>query len=113
MEIWHNPRCKKSRETLKRIENAGYTPQIRKYLEHPPSERELSQVVKLLGIKAEDLVRMTQKIYKDEFKGMDFSGHEWITIMTKNPKLIERPLVIDDNRAIIGRPPENVDALLR
>lgn len=112
MEIWHNPRCKKSRETLKRIEDAGYTPHIRKYLENPPSEREISHVVKMLGIKPFDLIRKTEKIYKEEFKGKDFSGHEWITIMTRNPKLIERPVVIDDNKAILGRPPENVDALL-
>lgn len=112
MEIWHNPRCKKSRETLKRIEDAGYTPQVRKYLENPPSERELSHVVKMLGIKPFDLIRKTEKIYKEELKGKDFSGHEWITIMTRNPKLIERPVVIDDNKAILGRPPENVDALL-
>jgi len=112
MEIWHNPRCKKSRETLKRIEDAGYTPQVRKYIEQPPSERELSQVVKMLGIKPFDLIRKTEKLYKEKFKGKDFSGHEWVTIMTLNPKLIERPVVIDGNKAILGRPPENVDILL-
>jgi arsenate reductase len=112
MEIWHNPRCKKSRETLKRIEDAGYTPQVRKYIEQPPSERELSHVLKMLGIKPFDLIRKTEKLYKEKFKGKDLSGHEWVSIMTLNPKLIERPVVIDDNKAILGRPPENVDVLL-
>ncbi len=112
MEIWHNPRCKKSRETLKRIEDAGVQPKIRKYLNAPPSERELSQVVKMLDIKPFDLIRKSEKVFKEKYKGKDFSDHEWITIMTLNPKLIERPIVIEEGEAIIGRPPENVDELL-
>ncbi|NBB88453.1 MAG: arsenate reductase (glutaredoxin) [Bacteroidetes bacterium] len=112
MEIWHNPRCKKSRETLQRLEEAGIEPTIRKYLETPPSERQLSQVMKMMNIKPTDLIRKQEKIFKENFKGKDFSDHEWITIMVNNPILIERPVVIDKNRAILGRPPENVDSLI-
>ena len=112
MEIWHNPRCKKSRDTLHRLEEAGIEPTIRKYLETPPSERQLSQVMKMMNIKPTDLIRKQEKVFKENFKGKDFSDHEWITIMVNNPILIERPVVIDKNRAVIGRPPENVDSLV-
>jgi len=110
--IWHNPRCKKSRETLKIIEDAGHIPHVRKYLQDPPSERELASVLKQLEIQPKDLIRTNEKVYKEEFKGKEFSDHEWISIMIHNPKLIERPVVTHNGKSIIGRPPENVKTLL-
>lgn len=112
MKIYHNPRCRKSRETLQRIEEAGKSPDIIKYLETPPTEEELEGLLRKLNLRAPKLIRKGEKVYKEQFKGQDLSEKEWIKVMAEHPKLIERPIVVDGERAIIGRPPENVDALL-
>jgi arsenate reductase (glutaredoxin) len=112
MKIYHNPRCRKSRETLQRIEAAGVKPEIIKYLETPPTTGELKSILRKLNLTASDLIRKGEKIYKEQFKGKDLSEEEWIQTMVENPKLIERPVVVDGDRAVIGRPPENVDELL-
>ncbi len=112
MEIYHNPRCGKSRNTLKLIQEAGIEPDIRLYLEATPTEAELKAVLKKLGIQAQDLLRKGEKIFKEEYKGKDLSESEWIKAMVANPILIERPIVIKGDKAILGRPPENVNELL-
>jgi len=112
MKIYHNPRCKKSRETLQRIEAAGISPEIIKYLETPPSADELKSILRKLNLQAPELIRRGEKVYKEKFKGQDLSEKEWIQAMIDHPKLIERPIVIDGDRAVIGRPPEHVDELL-
>ncbi len=112
MKIYHNPRCGKSRQTLKIIEEHHIHPEIIKYLETPPSRQELKDIISKLGIKAEALVRKNEKIYKEQFKGNEFSEDEWIQAMVDYPILIERPIVIKGARAILGRPPENVKELL-
>lgn len=112
--IFHNPRCGKSRDTLKLIQGKITDDEINivKYLEQPPSEKELKEVLGMLGIKADKLVRKNEQIWKDNFKGKEFSEEELIKVMVNNPKLIERPVVIKDGKAIIGRPPEKVQTLL-
>ena len=112
MKIYHNPLCRKSRETLQIIQNSGTEVKIIKYLEEVPSEKELTDLLKKLNISAEKLLRKTEKIFKDQFKGKEFSRKEWIKIMIANPKLIERPIVVQDDKAVLGRPPENVNILL-
>lgn len=112
MKIYHNPRCTKSRETLQLIKESGAEVEIVEYLSHPPSEAELKEVLRLLGIDAEQLLRKNEAVFKEKFKGRSFSEEEWIKIMVENPKLIERPIVVKGNKAILGRPPENVRALL-
>lgn len=112
MKIYHNPRCRKSRETLALIRNAGTEPEVVLYLENPPSVEELSDLLKLLGIQAQQLLRKGEKIFKENFKGQEYSDTEWVEIMVKHPKLIERPIVVKDGKAVLGRPPENVEALL-
>ncbi len=112
MKIYHNPRCRKSRETLAIIEDSGRTPEIIEYLKTPPSEEELANLVALLGIPAEQLLRKGEKLFKENFKGKTFSDKEWIKVMVENPVLIERPIVIEGGKAVIGRPPENVNSLL-
>lgn len=112
MEIYHNPRCQKSRETLKIIQESGAEFTIRKYLEDPPAEAELRGVLDKLDIKPLALIRKKEALFKNEYKGKDLSDDEWIRIMADNPRLIERPIVIQGDRAIIGRPPENVRDLL-
>lgn len=112
MKIYHNPRCSKSRKTLELIQQAGQEVEIIDYLNHVPNEAELINVIKLLGIKAEDLVRKNEEVYKEKFKGKKITQQEWVKILIEHPKLIERPIVIKGNKAIIGRPPEKVLELL-
>lgn len=112
MKIYHNPRCRKSRETLQLIEDNNIQPEIFLYLEEKVSKKELKDVIKKLGIKPEQLLRKNEAIFKENFKGKTFSDSEWIDIMIENPKLIERPIVIKGEKAVLGRPPENVLSLL-
>ena len=112
LQIYHNPRCRKSREGLAILENSGKEFEIVKYLEDVPSEKELAEIVQLLGIEPIQLVRKTEKIWKEEFKGKELSDSEIITAMVQNPKLIERPIVINKNKAVIGRPSENIVDLI-
>tara|TARA_B100001769_G_C22018871_1_gene547531 strand:+ start:412 stop:750 length:339 start_codon:yes stop_codon:yes gene_type:complete len=112
MKIYHNPRCRKSRETLQIIEASGNKVEIINYLENTPSEDELQDIVNKLNIPAENLLRKGESIFKENFKGKKLSENEWIQVMVKNPKLIERPIVVRGNKAILGRPPQNVKELL-
>lgn len=112
MKIYHNPRCRKSRETLQIIEDAGTKVEIIKYLEDVPTETELKDVLSKLGIPAEKLLRKGEVIFKENYKGKSLSETEWIKAMVENPKLIERPIVIKGDKAVLGRPPQNVEELL-
>jgi arsenate reductase len=111
MKIYHNPRCSKSRQTLQLIQNAGVEPEIIEYLNDTPSKEELELVINMLGIRPYDLLRRGESDFKENFKGKDLSDSQWIDAMIKYPKLIERPIVIKDKNAVIGRPPENVKEL--
>lgn len=112
MTIYHNPRCTKSRQTLKLIEEKNQGVTIKEYLKEPPTREELSDLIQLLGIKPEKLIRRGEAEFKENFKGKVMSDNEWIDAMIAYPKLIERPIVTDGKRAILGRPPENVLDLL-
>jgi len=108
IKIYHNPRCRKSREGLQILENSGKEFEIVKYLENVPSEEELKEILRKLNLFPVQLVRKTEKIWKEEYKAKDLSDSEIIKAMTTNPKLIERPIVINKNKAVIGRPSENI-----
>ena len=110
--IYHNPRCQKSRKAISILEDAGEKFEVVYYLDHPPSVEELTEVVRKLGGDAFELVRKEEQIFRDEYMGKEFSNEEWIEIMVKNPILIQRPVVIVDDRAVIGRPPEKIKELL-
>ena len=112
IKIYHNPRCRKSREGLAILENSGKEFEIVKYLEAVPSEKELAEIIKMLGISPLQLVRKTEKIWKENYKGKELSDAEIIRAMIQNPKLIERPIVINKNKAIIGRPSENILSII-
>lgn len=112
MKIYHNPRCRKSRETLNIIQNHGIEPEVVLYLETPPTRKEIREVLSKLHIRAEELVRKEEKLYKDEYRNRELSEDEWIEVLAENPKLIQRPVVINGKKAIIGRPPESVHVLL-
>ena len=108
MKIYHNPRCTKSRQTLALLEEKGQTPEVVLYLQEAPSVEELRSIVQQLGISAFDLIRKGEKVYKEQFKGQDLSEEEWLQVLHENPKLIERPIVVTEKGAAIGRPPEKV-----
>lgn len=109
IQILHNPRCSKSRQTLALLEEKGIEPEIIKYLDTPPSATELKQILQKLGISARDLLRKGEDDYKAlNLKDPSLSEYELIDAMVKHPKLIERPIVIRDNKARLGRPPESV-----
>lgn len=113
LKIYHNPRCSKSRQTLDLIKESDTEVEIVEYLKSPPTEEELREVLTNLNLPVGYLIRKNEEIFKSEFKGKEFSDDEWIKILVNNPKLIERPIVInDDGEAILGRPPENVNKLL-
>ena len=110
--IWHNPRCSKSRETLALLEEEGEQPAIRKYLEDAPSAEEIRKILALLGIEPRALMRTKEALYK-ELGLADVSDNEaLIKAMADNPKLIERPVVIKNGKARLGRPPESVLEIL-
>jgi arsenate reductase len=111
MKIYHNPRCSKSRITLNLIKEQGIEPEIIQYLKTPPTKTELKAIIEQLGMLPSQLLRKGEKIYKENFKGKDISEEEWIDIMVEYPKLIERPIVIKNGKAVLGRPPENVNDL--
>lgn len=112
MKIYHNPRCRKSRETLELLRQHGVEPQIVEYLKTPPSKEELRDILRKLGMKPEQLVRKGEARYKEQFKGKALSEEEWLEVLTQHPRLIERPIVVAGDKAVIGRPPENVLQLL-
>ena len=112
MKIYHNPRCTKSRETLQLIRDTGIEPEIIEYLVDVPTKSELKELVTMLGIKPYDLLRRGEADFKENFKGKNLSDDEWIAAMVKYPKLIERPIVVKQKKAVLGRPPENVKTFL-
>jgi arsenate reductase (glutaredoxin) len=111
--ILHNPKCGKSRAALALIEAHGETPRIVEYLKAPPTRTELKAILEKLGMRPEQLLRKGEEVYKTKYAGKTLSDAQWIDAMVEHPILIERPIVIRGNRAVLGRPPESVNSLLR
>ena len=112
IKIYHNARCGKSREGLQILENSGKEFEIVKYLEQIPSKEELKSILQNLEIEPIDLIRQKEKIWIENFKGKKLSDQDIIQAMIDNPILIERPIVINGNKAIIGRPPQEIKKIL-
>lgn len=112
MKILHNPMCSKSRETLKILEEKGEQFEIIEYLKETPNFDELKSIIKMIGVAPKDIVRKGEVIYKEHYKDKQLSDDEWIKAMVEHPKLIERPIVINGNKAVIGRPPVKVVDIL-
>ena len=106
--IYHNPRCSKSRQTLALLQERGIDPDIIEYLSSPPSDAELDQILSKLGMEPADLLRKGEDEYKQHFKDRNLSRAEMISLMVQNPKVIERPIVVNGGKAAVGRPPESV-----
>lgn len=115
ISIYHNPKCSKSRETLKLLNDKGIEPEIILYLETPPTREELSVILKKLGMEARQLIRFKESLAEE--LGIKYSDNrsetDWVHLMVANPILIERPIVIASKSAVIGRPPEKALELIR
>lgn len=114
MEIWHNPRCSKSRQALKLLEDAGIEPEVRRYLDDPPTAAELDAALTALGLEPWEITRFGEGRAKElGLKDIEHDRDVWIDLLVADPVLIERPIVIaDDGRAVLGRPPERISTLL-
>lgn len=112
MKIYHNNRCRKSREGLAVLEELNQDFEIVNYLETPPTAKELKEILNMLGMKPLELVRKNEAIWKEQFKGKVLSDDAILAAMSTYPKLIERPIIIKGAKAVIGRPVENIQKLL-
>ena len=110
--IYHNPRCSKSRSALALLREKGVEPTIIEYLQTPPTHAELEVILAKLGMKAEQIVRKGEDVFKRKYSGKSLSDGQWLDALLNDPILIERPIVVKGDRAVLGRPPENVFELL-
>ncbi|AUC14749.1 arsenate reductase (glutaredoxin) [Tenacibaculum sp. SZ-18] len=112
IKIYHNPRCSKSRQALAILEESGKEFEVIKYLDYNLSEKDLTNIIESLNITPIQLVRTNEKIWKENYKGKKLSDKDIIKAMIDNPKLIERPIVVNGEQAIVGRPPENINSII-
>lgn len=107
--IYHNPRCSKSRQTLELLESEGVIPNIVKYLETPPDAATLGKLLDMLGLQPRDLMRKTEAEYSElKLDNPALTREQLIQVMVEHPRLIERPIVVSNGKAALGRPPEKV-----
>lgn len=111
IKIYHNPRCKKSRAGLQYLKEHTDDFEIIEYLKNPIDENELNNLLIKLNKKPYDMIRGQEAIFKSSFKGKNFTDEEWVKIMVENPKLIKRPIVVKNNKAVWGDPAENLSVL--
>ena len=112
IKIYHNNRCSKSRKGVQLLEESGKEFEIIKYLENIPNQEELTNIISILNISPIELVRKNEKDWKDNFKGKVLSDKQIISAMVEFPKLIERPIVINNDKAVIGRPTELIESII-
>lgn len=112
MVVYHNPRCSKSRGACQILMERDIQAKVVDYLKNPPSRAELAELVKKLGLPAEALVRQGEATYKELYAGRSLSEDEWLDALAAHPILIERPIVVRGDRAVIARPPEKLLELL-
>lgn len=112
MKIYHNPRCRKSREGIKYLESKKINFEVIDYIKNNLSSEQIKNILKKLHLKPIELVRKNEVIWKEKYKGKDFTDDQLIKILSNEPKLIERPIIVSEKLAVIGRPAENIDKLL-
>ncbi|HOU46285.1 MAG TPA: arsenate reductase (glutaredoxin) [Chitinophagales bacterium] len=110
--IYHNNRCGKSRSALCLLEEAGVPFKTVEYLKETPTIEELKSLLQKLKLKPHDIIRTNESVYVDNYKGKTFTDEEWIQILHEHPILIERPIVVNGNKAVVARPPEKVQEIL-
>jgi arsenate reductase len=112
IKIYHNNRCRKSREGLQTVQDSNQPFEVIDYISNPLSVKELEEIITILEITPIDLVRQNEAIWKSDFKGKEWSDEELIKAMATHPKLIERPIVIHENKGVIGRPKERIQDVI-
>jgi arsenate reductase (glutaredoxin) len=112
LKIYHNPKCRKSREGLEFLRSKSEDIEIVDYLKHGISTADLKEILLKTKLKPIDLVRKNEELYLKELKGKSFTDDEWIIIISENPKLMVRPVVLGKHKAVLGDPVENIDLLL-
>ena len=112
MIIYHNPRCAKSRAGLQYLEEKGYEIEVRKYLSDGLSEEQLKEIIEKTGKDAFHFVRTNEPEYNSKYKGKKLTNEQWIKVLTENPKLLQRPIVINGNKAVLANPPENIEDIM-
>lgn len=110
--IYYNPRCSKCRDAAAIAVDAGYSTELIRYLDAPPAKEELRGILQKLGIKPLQLIRQKEAIFKEKFAGLELTDEEWLNVMIKHPVLIERPIVIRGDKAVIARPAEKISEVL-
>jgi arsenate reductase len=112
VKVYHNARCSKSRQACSILSEKGIRSEIIEYLKTPPSQKEIKDLLKMLGMNAEELVRKGESLFKEKFAGKHLTETQWIKILSENPILMERPIIVNGKSAVIGRPPERVLELI-
>nr|WP_298998532.1 arsenate reductase (glutaredoxin) [uncultured Allomuricauda sp.] len=112
IKIYHNPRCRKSREGLVFLQESGLDFEEVRYLDNPIKKEELTAIIKNLGFNPIDLVRKSESIWKEKFKGKSLTDDEIVNAMVQHPKLIERPIIIKNDKAVVARPVEKIREIL-
>jgi len=112
MKLYHNPRCSKSREGLAILKDKNLEFEIVEYLKVPLSKEELSTIIKKLDIAPIDLVRKNESIWKEKFKGQNLDNEQVLNALVEYPKLIERPILVNGNLAVVGRPPDQLNSII-
>jgi len=113
LTIYHNARCSKSRGVCELLDEKKVKTNVIEYLKTPPTQKELKELLKMLGMKASELVRTNEPVYKEKFEGKKMTQAQWLKALAENPILIERPIIVKGDKAIIGRPPERVLEFLK
>lgn len=113
VKIYHNNRCSKSREACSLLDKKKIKAEVIEYLKTPPSEKDIKSLLKMLGIKAEELIRKKEPIFIEKYAGKKLTETQCIKAMVQHPILIERPIVVKDNKAVIARPAEKLLELLK
>ena len=112
VKIYHNSRCSKSRGACEILKDNGIDAEVVEYLKTPPTEDEIRQILEKLSMKAFEIVRKGEDIFKSKYAGKEYSEPEWIGILAENPILIERPIIVKGDQAVIGRSPEKIIELI-
>jgi arsenate reductase (glutaredoxin) len=113
LTIYHNPKCSKSRETLALIRDSGIEPRVIEYLKTPPGPAEVATLARKLGVRPAELIRTTESVFKEKYGGEALDDKRAIAAIVADPILLQRPIVVRGEKAVIGRPPENAKPLLR
>ncbi|MEE9462840.1 MAG: ArsC/Spx/MgsR family protein [Bacteroidales bacterium] len=112
IRIYHNPRCRKSRAGLEYLQDKTGDFETIDYIKNGISREEIREILAKMNTPPSNLVRIQEDYYKKELKGRDIPDEKWITILSENPRLIQRPIIVTEHKAALGQPPENIDNLL-